>query len=43
LKLVYSKTLNQFSPSYFEICEFSLFNQILLYLLDILNAIHNSI
>jgi len=35
LKLVIFKTLNQFSPSYFEIREFSHFNQILLGLCDV--------
>jgi len=36
LKLVYFETLDQFSFSFFEICEFSSFNQILLGLFDVL-------
>jgi len=43
LELVHFETLNQFSPSSFEIRGFSPFNQILLNLFDISSAFHNSI
>jgi len=43
LELVYFEILNQFSPSTFEMHGFSLFNQILLSLFDILSAFHNNI
>jgi len=43
LELVHFETLNQFSPSSFEIRGFSPFNQILLSLFDISSAFHNSI
>ena len=34
---------HQFSPLFFEICEFNHFNQILLNLFDISSTFHNSI
>jgi len=43
LELVHFETLDQFSPSSFEIREFTHFNQILLNLFDISSAFHNSI
>jgi len=43
LESVYFETLNQFSPSSFEIRGFSPFNQILLNLFDISSAFHTSI
>jgi len=43
LKLVYFKILDQFSHLFFEIREFSNFNQILLSLFDISITFHNSI
>jgi len=43
LELVNFKILDQFSHSSFEIRGFSHFNQILLILVDISNAFHNSI
>jgi len=43
LELVHFETLNQFSPSSFEICGFSPFNQILLSLFGISSAFHNNI
>ena len=41
MKLVHLETLDQFSPSSFEICGFSSFNQILLSLFDISSVFHN--
>jgi len=43
LELVDFETLNQLSPSSFEIHGFSHFNQILLSLFDISSTFHNSI
>jgi len=43
LELVHFKTLDQFSPSSFEIREFSPFNQILLGLFDVLYAFQDFI
>ena len=43
MKLVHFETLDQFSPSSFEICVFSPFNQILLGLFDISYAFHDCI
>jgi len=42
LELVHFETLNEFSPSFFEICGFSHFNRILLGLFDVLYAFHIS-
>jgi len=43
LELVHFETLDQFSHSSFEICDFNHFNQILLNLFDISSTFHNSI
>jgi len=43
LKLVHFKTLDQFSPLFFEIRKFSLFNQILLGLFDVSYTFQNYI
>jgi len=43
LELVYFETLNEFSPSSFEIRKFSSFNQILLGLFDVSYVFQNYI
>jgi len=43
LKLVYFEILDQFSPLFFKIREFSYFNPILLNLVGISKVFHNSI
>jgi len=43
LELVYFEILDQFSPSYFKIHEFSHFNQILLGLFDVLYVFQDCI
>jgi len=43
LELVYFKILDQFNYSSIKICEFNLFNQILLSLFDISSVFYNSI